>query len=84
MINFKRFLNALIAFTYIGVVMAQTSTNSPYTRYGFGQLSDQSFGHTKAMGGIGYGLRNGRHINVANPASYSAVEIGRASCRERV
>lgn len=53
---------------------AQTSTNSPYTRYGVGNLSDQHFGNSKAMGGIAYGLRNGLQINAANPASYSAVD----------
>ena len=53
---------------------AQTSTNSPYTRYGFGQLSDQNFGNSQAMGGIAYGLRNGLQVNAANPASYSAVD----------
>lgn len=55
-------------------VAAQSSTNSPYTRYGFGQLSDQSFGNSQAMGGIAYGLRNGLQINASNPASYSAVD----------
>ncbi len=55
-------------------LMAQTSTNSPYTRYGFGQLSDQNFGNSQAMGGISYGLRNGLHVNTSNPASYSAVD----------
>lgn len=55
-------------------LIAQTSTNSPYTRYGFGQLSDQNFGNSQAMGGISYGLRNGLHVNAANPASYSAVD----------
>ena len=54
--------------------MAQSGSNSPYSRYGFGQLSDQSFGNSKAMGGIAYGLRNGYQINAANPASYSAVD----------
>ena len=54
--------------------MAQSSSSSPYTRYRFGQLSDQSFGNSKAMGGIAYGLRDGLHINAANPASYSAVD----------
>lgn len=57
----------------IGLI-AQTSTNSPYTRYGFGQLSDQNFGNSQAMGGIAYGLRNGLQVNAANPASYSAVD----------
>lgn len=53
---------------------AQSGSNSPYTRYGFGQLSDQNFGNSKAMGGIAYGLRNGMQINASNPASYSAVD----------
>ena len=54
--------------------LAQSGSNSPYTRYGFGQLSDQHFGNSKAMGGISYGLRNGLQINASNPASYSAVD----------
>lgn len=53
---------------------AQSNSNSPYTRYGFGQLTDQNFGNNKAMGGIAYGLRNGLQINASNPASYSAVD----------
>ena len=48
--------------------------NSPYTRYGFGQLCDQAMGSNKAMGGIGVGLRNRAQINAINPASYSAVD----------
>ena len=59
---------------FVMSAMAQNGSNSPYTRYGFGQLSDQSFGNSKAMGGIAYGLRNGLQINAANPASYSAVD----------
>ncbi|WP_317207693.1 hypothetical protein, partial [Phocaeicola barnesiae] len=53
---------------------AQSSTNSPYTRYGLGELSDQAFAHNAAMGGIGYALRSSEQINVMNPASYSAVD----------
>ena len=53
---------------------AQSSTNSPYTRYGLGELSDQTFAHNAAMGGIGYALRSSEQINVMNPASYSAVD----------
>lgn len=53
---------------------AQLSTNSPYTRYGLGELSDQAFAHNAAMGGIGYALRSSEQINVMNPASYSAVD----------
>ena len=55
-------------------VSAQTSSNSPYTRYGLGDLSDQVFTNNAAMGGIGYGLRTNWHINPMNPASYTAVD----------
>ena len=71
---FKKFINACLFCIIATTAMAQNGTNSPYTRYGFGQLSDQSFGNSKAMGGVAYGLRNGLHINAANPASYSAVD----------
>ena len=71
---FKRLINICLFCIFATTAMGQYGTNSPYTRYGFGQLSDQSFGNSKAMGGIAYGLRNGLHINAANPASYSAVD----------
>ena len=70
----KRLLNVGLLIFWVMSAMAQSGSNSPYTRYGFGQLSDQSFGNSKAMGGIGYGLREGLQINAANPASYSAVD----------
>ena len=57
-----------------GMALAQNNTNSPYTRYGYGDLSDQSFGNSKAMGGIAFGLRNGSQINPLNPASYTAID----------
>ena len=70
----KRLLNVGLLIFWVMAAMAQSGSNSPYTRYGFGQLSDQSFGNSKAMGGIAYGLREGLQINAANPASYSAVD----------
>ena len=62
----------LTAFS--GVVVAQNNTNSPYTRYGFGQLTDPGSGNSKAMGGVAYGLRDHLQVNFANPASYSCVD----------
>jgi hypothetical protein len=53
---------------------AQNSTNSPYTRYGYGAIADRSFGAGRAMGGIGYGLRSSKQINPMNPASYSSMD----------
>ena len=54
----------LLAFT-------QNSTNSPYTRHGYGILADKAFISQRGMGGIGYGLRNSHLINPMNPATYS-------------
>ena len=53
---------------------AQNSTNSPYTRYGYGDLANPSFGAGRSMGGVGIGLRSSKQINPMNPASYSSME----------
>lgn len=74
MVGYKKIIGALLLSTLTGISVAQNNTNSPYTRYGFGQLSDQSFGKNKAMGGVAYGLRDGSQINASNPASYTAID----------
>ena len=55
-------------------LIAQTSTTSPYSRYGYGVIADRSFGAGRSMGGIGYGLRSSKQINPMNPASYSSMD----------
>ncbi|WP_302152075.1 OmpP1/FadL family transporter [Bacteroides congonensis] len=74
MVGFKHTLCALLLMMVTGMAIAQNNTNSPYTRYGYGDLSDQSFGNSKAMGGIAFGLRDGAQINPLNPASYTAID----------
>lgn len=73
MLSKKALISAVVL---VGTVTAnaQISTNSPYTRFGLGDLSDQVFANNAAMGGIGYGLRDKNIINTLNPASYSAVD----------
>lgn len=55
-------------------VMAQINTNSPYTRFGYGHLEDDSFSKSQAMGGTAIGLRDRQTINPINPASYSSID----------
>lgn len=78
MIKKSGLLYALVLFLAIASgAKAQYGTNgqnSPYTRYGYGQLSDQAMSANKALGGLGIGLRNKHQINAINPASYSAVD----------
>lgn len=57
----------------VATVAAQTST-TPYSRLGFGILSDNATGIQRSMGGVGIAMQNGRQINVMNPASYSQVD----------
>jgi len=54
--------------------VGQNNANSPYTRFGYGQLADRSFGAGRAMGGVGIGLRSSKQINPMNPASYTAMD----------
>jgi len=69
----KSLLTALSLFLFLSCLSAQ-NTNSPYSRYGFGSLESPALGKNRAMGGIGYGLRDKGLINPMNPASYSSVD----------
>ena len=74
MIRFRHTLGALLLTMLSGAAVAQNNTNSPYTRYGYGQLADQGSANSKGMGGVAYALRDKFQVNFANPASYSAVD----------
>lgn len=64
-------LTILVAF--VGA-KADNGTNSPYSRYGLGILTNQSLGINRQMGGLGYGLRSDSYINIINPASFSQAD----------
>ncbi|MEE4197416.1 MAG: hypothetical protein V2I54_07210 [Bacteroidales bacterium] len=53
-------------------IKGQSITNSPYTRFGIGEIDRSGFNQNKAMGGISAGLRSNNHINFLNPASISS------------
>jgi hypothetical protein len=64
----------LVAISLSQFSGAQNNTNSPYTRYGYGELSSATSGEQKAMGGVSIGARRKTSINTVNPASYSSVD----------
>ncbi len=73
----RRTLLTLFLLAGVGTIQAQTQangSNSPYSRYGFGLLSDRGQGFNKGMAGVAYGMRNGTQLNTKNPASYSAID----------
>lgn len=71
----KRFflLIALLSITVVTFAQ-QVGSNLPYSRYGYGLLSNPSLGASEAMGGISYGLRRSQQVNPGNPASYSELD----------
>jgi len=53
---------------------AQSGTNSPYSQYGLGLLSERTTGFNRGMNGLGIGFRLHNQVNYLNPASYSAID----------
>lgn len=74
--NFYRKFFCLIVFALFVVhtSSAQSGTNSPYSQYGLGLLSDQTSGFNRGMNGLGIGFREHNQVNFINPASYSAMD----------
>lgn len=70
----KAFLFVLLSLFLSQLAVGQNNTNSPYTRFGYGDVSDANSGEQRAMGGVALGARSNRYINTTNPASYSAVD----------
>ena len=69
----KIILSVLATFS-VAAMWAQSGTNSPYSQYGIGVLTDQSQGVSRGMNGVGLAFRKGNVVNSINPASYSAVD----------
>ncbi|HAF28381.1 MAG TPA: hypothetical protein DCG75_04965 [Bacteroidales bacterium] len=69
----KRYLLiiGIIALTNI-YSFSQSITNSPYSRFGIGDIDRNGFNNSKAMGGLSTGLRANNQINYMNPAAISA------------
>jgi len=53
---------------------AQTTISSPYSRYGIGDLTPISNAWNLSMGESGIALRSPTHINLVNPASFTAFD----------
>ena len=74
----KKISTAVLFFVCLcisSIAFAQTTTNSPYSKYGVGVIRPQSFSQNFAMGGTAIGLRSNLNINVKNPASYSELIV---------
>lgn len=70
----KKLIIAVFLTAICIAASAQSGTNSPYSQYGLGVLSDQGASFNRGMNGLAYGLRMSNQVNYMNPASYSAVD----------
>lgn len=76
----KEKVNMVIAAVMMLVMMigttayGQITTNSPFTRYGYGQIEDAGFSRTQSMGGTSIAMYSPLHINPLNPATYTSTD----------
>ena len=80
-------LNMFKKINYTAVVLvllfgtaakAQVTTQSPYSRYGIGNIKPMVLPQNKAMGGISTGIFSPTgysSINMQNPASYAGIAL---------
>jgi len=69
-----KLIQAAIMLLTAGIVYGQNGTMTPYSRYGYGILSDNATSMQRSMGYTGYAMNSGRQINVMNPASYACID----------
>jgi uncharacterized protein (UPF0333 family) len=77
----KKFFILFFLSSFAQFVSAQKAENSPYTRYGLGQLNNNTIVGYRGMGNTGIANVDKYHINLVNPAAYgilgtAAFEIG--------
>lgn len=70
----KKIIIAAIVAASVLTASAQSGTNSPYSQFGFGELTGESSGFNRGMGGVGIGFSEGNQVNYLNPASYSKLD----------
>lgn len=70
----KKIFFVASALLFVMSSYAQSGTNSPYSQYGLGVLSDQGSGFNRAMNGVALGFHDGNQVNHLNPSSYAAID----------
>jgi hypothetical protein len=71
--NYRQKTILLLSFLAISFINS-AQVGSPYSQFGFGDSQNKGFEQSKAMGGIGIGLRSNSLLNGLNPASYTGLD----------
>ena len=70
----KLYLLLIVSVLSFGL-NAQTGINSPYSRYGLGQLNSENMNTiSMSMGGLSIAIHDPTALNPANPASYGSLD----------
>ena len=70
----KYILSACLIVSISQSALAQSGTNSPYSQFGLGLLSDHSTGFNRGMNGLGIAFHEHNQVNNINPASYASID----------
>lgn len=72
-------MKSIIKSAFFGLLMAPlfcfSQINSPYSRYGVGNILPQASIANRAMGGISAGMADNSSLNTVNPASYGNLQF---------
>ena len=71
----KSFLIAGFFLLFCSVSYSQTLTNSPYSRYGIGDIIEGSISQSQAMGGVDQAQRYSSWINYVSTSSSWFIKI---------
>lgn len=71
-------MNKLISLVFLCTfyisALAQGGDNSPFSRFGIGDLVEEEFMFSRSMGGLGASYSDPQNINIVNPASLASLK----------
>ena len=67
----RLFIFCFLAMAYSS--LAQTTTDSPYSFYGLGDINSRAFANQRSMGGAGTALAEDAYVNTLNPATLGSL-----------
>ena len=71
----KRSKHSVFIFLILGSLCTSAQQNSPFSRFGLGDVLPSTNILNRAMGGVSVPYVDGQSINFANPASYSRLNL---------
>lgn len=74
----KYYITVALLVALIYTSFAQSTTNSPYSKFGIGNIKGSYLPQFRGMGNLAYGISSYggyQNVNISNPASYSQIRL---------